>query len=112
MPTPADLIHWLTDPGHWSGSDGIPTHLVEHLHLSLESVVIGAVIALPIGIVLGHYGRFGNLAISVSNVGRAIPSYGILVIAFTLFGVGDGPSVLALTWLAIPPMDTNSYVAL
>ncbi len=82
------------------------------LHLSLESVVIGAVIALPIGIGLGHYGRFGNLAISVSNVGRAIPSYGILVIAFTLFGFGDGPIVLALTALAIPPMVTNSYVAL
>jgi len=70
------------------------------------------VIALPIGIGLGHYGRFGNLAISVSNVGRAIPSYGILVIAFTLFGFGDGPIVLALTALAIPPMVTNSYVAL
>ena len=111
-----DFLHrvllWFGDGAHWSGSDGIPTRLGEHLHLSLESVVIGAVIALPIGIGLGHYGRFGNLAISVSNVGRAIPSYGILVIAFTLFGFGDGPIVLALTALAIPPMVTNSYVAL
>jgi len=111
-----DFLHgvllWFGDGAHWRGSDGIPTRLGEHLHLSLESVVIGAVIALPIGIVLGHYGRFGNLAISVSNVGRAIPSYGILVIAFTLFGFGDGPIVLALTALAIPPMVTNSYVAL
>jgi len=112
MPTPADLIHWLTDPGHWSGSDGIPTHLVEHLQLSAESVVIGAVIALPIGIVLGHYGRFGNLAMNVSNVGRALPSFGILVIAFYLFGLGDTPIILALTMLAIPPMVTNSYVGM
>ena len=103
---------WLQDGGHWVGSDGIPTRLAEHLHLSLEALLIGAVIALPIGIVLGHFGRFGNLAISVSNIGRAIPSYGILVIAFTLFGFGDGPIVLALTALAIPPMVTNSYVAL
>lgn len=103
---------WLTDPAHWRGSDGIPTRLGEHLHLSLEAVAIGALIALPIGITLGHYGRFGNLAISVSNIGRALPSYGILVTAFQLYGLGDAPIILALTALAIPPMVTNSYVAL
>src|SRR5438477_6443935 len=103
---------WLVDPGHWQGSDGIPTRLVEHIHLSVESVVIGALIALPVGVTLGHYGRFGALAINISNAGRAIPSFGILVIAFQVFGLGDLPIVLALTALAIPPMVTNSYVAL
>ena len=111
-----DFLHgvlmWFADAAHWQGSDGIPTRLGEHLHLSIESVAIAAVIALPIGVTLGHFGRFGNLAISVSNIGRAIPSYGVLVIAFTIFGLGDGPTVLALTALAIPPMVTNSYVAL
>jgi osmoprotectant transport system permease protein len=106
------VLLWFTDGAHWQGSDGIPTRIAEHLQLSVESMVIGALIALPIGIALGHYGRFGNLAISVSNVGRAIPSYGLLVIAFTLLGFGNGPIVLALTALAIPPMVTNSYVAL
>lgn len=108
----ASVIQWVTDPAQWQGPDGIPTRLGEHLHLSIESVVIGAVIALPVGIALGHYGRFGNLAINVSNVGRAVPSFGILVIAFQAFGLGDGPIILALTALAIPPMVTNSYVAL
>ena len=103
---------WLTDPAHWQGIDGIPTRLVEQIHLSIESVAIGAVIALPIGIGLGHYGRFGNLAINISNVGRAVPSFAILVIAFQVFGLGDVPIVLALTALAVPPMVTNSYVAL
>lgn len=106
------VFFWLTNPAHWRGSDGIPTRLGEHLHLSLEAVAIGALIALPIGITLGHYGRFGNLAISVSNIGRALPSYGILVTAFQLYGLGDAPIILALTALAIPPMVTNSYVAL
>ena len=105
-------LQWLTDPAHWQGIDGIPTRLVEQIHLSIESVVIGAVIALPVGIVLGHYGRFGNLAINISNVGRAVPSFAILVIAFQVFGLGDVPIVIALTALAIPPMVTNSYVAL
>ena len=108
----AQVAAWLVDPAHWRGSDGIPTRLAEHLHLSIESVVIGALIALPVGIALGHYGRFGGLAINLSNTGRAIPSFGILVVAFQAFGLGDGPIVLALTALAIPPMVTNSYVAM
>ena len=103
---------WFADGAHWQGSDGIPTRLAEHVQLSVESVLLGAVIALPLGIALGHYGRFGNLAINISNVGRAVPSFGILVIAFQVFGLGDLPIVLALTALAIPPMVTNSYVAL
>jgi osmoprotectant transport system permease protein len=103
---------WLTDPVHWQGIDGIPTRLIEQIHLSVESVAIGAVIALPIGIVLGHYGRFGNLAINISNVGRAVPSFAILVIAFQVFGLGDVPIIIALTALAVPPMVTNTYVAL
>jgi osmoprotectant transport system permease protein len=103
---------WLTDPSHWQGIDGIPTRLGEHVHLSVESVAIGALIALPVGIVLGHYGRFGNLAINISNLGRAVPSFGILVIAFEVFGLGDLPIVIALTALAVPPMVTNTYVAM
>src|SRR5256886_8987995 len=103
---------WLADPIHWQGSDGIPTRLVEHIHLSGESVLIGAAIALPAGIALGHYGRFGALAINISNAGRAVPSFGILVIAFQVFCLGDLPIVLALTALAVPPMVTNSYRAL
>jgi osmoprotectant transport system permease protein len=103
---------WFSDPAHWTGADGIPQRLVEHVQLSAESVAIGALMALPIGIALGHYGRFGNLAINISNVGRALPSFGILIIAFQVFGLGDFPIVLSLTALAIPPMLTNTYVAL
>ncbi len=107
-----NVLRWFVDPEHWSGPDGIPIRLVQHIHLSAESVAIGALLALPVGIVLGHYGRFGNLAINMSNVGRAVPSFGILVIAFQVFGLGDLPIVISLTALAIPPMVTNSYVAL
>ncbi len=107
-----DLLHWLTDRTNWAGPNGIPTRVGEHVHLSIEAVAIGALIALPVGIALGHYGRFGNLAMNVSNVGRAVPSFAVLVIAFQVFGLGDVPIVLSLTALAIPPMLTNSYVAM
>ena len=112
MATVSAVLQWFADSANWTGTNGIPTRLVEHVQLSAESVAIGAVIALPVGIVLGHYGRFGNLAMNVSNVGRAVPSFGILVIAFQIFGLGNTPIVLALTALAIPPMVTNSYVGL
>ncbi|HET7466816.1 MAG TPA: ABC transporter permease [Candidatus Dormibacteraeota bacterium] len=108
----ASVWQWFADPSHWQGENGVPTRIVEHVQLSAESVLIGAVIALPLGIALGHYGRFGNLAINISNVGRSVPSFAILVVAFQIFGLGDLPVILALTALAIPPMVTNSYVAL
>ena len=107
-----DVWRWFLDPAHWQGEDGIPTRILEHLHLSVESLAIAALIALPAGIVLGHYGRFGGLAIGISNAGRALPTFGILVLAFQLFGLGDVPVIVALVLLAIPPMVTNSYVAL
>lgn len=106
------VFRWFSESAHWQGSDGVPTRLAQHLQLSAESVALGVLIALPIGIALGHYGRFGTFAINISNTGRAVPSFGFLVIAFQVFGLGDLPIVLALTALAIPPMVTNSYVAL
>lgn len=106
------VAQWLVDPAHWTGDDGIPTRLLQHVQLSAEAVLLGAVIALPLGILLGHYGRFGNLAISLSNVGRAVPSFGILIIAFQIWSLGDVPIIIALTALAIPPIVTNSFVAM
>jgi len=107
-----EVWRWFVDPARWTGADGIPVRLTEHLHLSIESVVLGMLIALPIGIALGHFGRFGTLAINITNVGRAVPSFGILVVAFRVFGLGDWPIVIALTALAVPPMLTSSYVAM
>jgi len=73
-------------------------------------------IALPVGIVIGHFGRGGTLAINISNVGRALPSFALLVIAFELFGLGafNGaiPPFVALVALGIPPIVTNSYLGM
>ena len=60
MSTLSAVLQWFTDPANWTGPNGIPTRLVEHVQLSAESVALGALIALPVGIVLGHYGRYGN----------------------------------------------------
>jgi osmoprotectant transport system permease protein len=108
----SDLIAWLTDPLQWSGPAGIPTRTVQHLWYSLLATAIATAIALPIGIGVGHAGRGGLLAINLSNLGRAIPSLGIIILVFTLVGFGVIPVLVALTALAIPPIVTNSYVGM
>ncbi|HVD00327.1 MAG TPA: ABC transporter permease [Candidatus Dormibacteraeota bacterium] len=105
------VIAWFLNPAHWTGSHGVPTRVLEHLQISGIAVGAALVIALPIGIALGHWGRGGLLAINVSNVGRALPSFGILVIAFEVFGLNNTPVLVALTLLAIPPVVTNSFIA-
>jgi osmoprotectant transport system permease protein len=103
---------WFLAPAHWQGASGIPTRLEEHVLMSLAATAVAAAIALPVGLALGHYGRGGALAINVSNVGRALPSFAILVIAVQLVGIGATPAFLALVALAIPPMVTNSFVGM
>jgi osmoprotectant transport system permease protein len=107
-----DLIRWLTDPGQWSGPAGIPARTVQHLWYSLLATAIAAAIALPTGVGIGHLGRGGLLAINLSNLGRALPSLGIIILVFTLVGFGVVPVLVALTALAVPPIVTNSYVGM
>jgi osmoprotectant transport system permease protein len=105
---------WLTDGAHWHGEDGIPNRLVEHLQVSATAVLLAMLIALPVGIALGHLGRGGFLAVNVGNVGRAIPTFGLLVIfaSWARIGVGNEAAILALAVFAIPPLLTNTYVGM
>ena len=108
----SDLIRWLTAPEQWSGSSGIPVRTFQHLWYSLLATAIAALVALPIGVFIGHIGRGGLLAINLSNLGRALPSLGIIILVFTLVGFGVVPVLVALTALAVPPIVTNSYVGM
>ena len=118
-----DVVRWLVDPANWSGSDGIPTRLGEHLVLSVVPLVLAVLVALPIGAWIGHTGRFANLAINVANVGRAIPSLAILaLVAMLLQGfivsiglrsiASEVATMVALFALAIPPILTNTFIGI
>lgn len=112
-----DVVAWFAAPEQWTGRDSIPVHLGGHLALSATGLLGGLLIALPIGIAIGHTGRGAFLAIGLSNVGRAIPSIAILGIVFPIslhlnLGFGFVPTVVALVALAIPPIVTNTYAAL
>jgi osmoprotectant transport system permease protein len=105
-----EVIAWLTDPAQWSGPDGIPVRTLQHLWYSVLATVIAAAIALPIGVYIGHTGRGAVFAVNLTNLGRAIPSLGIIILMFTVFGFGIAPVLITLFALAIPPIVTNSYI--
>jgi osmoprotectant transport system permease protein len=106
-----NVFEWFGDGDNWSGVDGVPNRLWEHLQLSGVAVLIAMAIALPIALVLGHIGRGGFLAVNVSNIGRAVPSFAILVLAQQVtHEIGTKPAMIALVALAVPPILTNTYV--
>ena len=105
-----EVLAWLTDPAQWSGPDGIPVRTLQHLWYSVLATVIAGAIALPIGVYIGHTGRGALIAVNLTNLGRAIPSLGIIILMFTLVGFGIVPVLVALVALAVPPIVTNSYI--
>jgi osmoprotectant transport system permease protein len=110
MSLPRQVYDWFTDPDQWHGTFGIPHRTLEHVQLSAVSVLAALAIALPVGIALGHIRRGGAAAVIVANIGRAIPSFGILVLMVQFLGIGAGPTFVALLLLALPPVLTNAYV--
>ena len=82
----------------------------EHLQVSFAAIGLACAVAIPIGLGLGHAGKGELLAISVSNVGRAVPSLALIAFFVAYIGVGFTNVMLALVLLAIPPILTNTYV--
>lgn len=113
-----DVVAWFGEEGRWlGGSDGILPRTVEHLWLAALPMIIAIVVALPVAVWLGHR-RIGEFSVNaVVNVGRAIPSFGLLILAGVFFlraGVSlrFWPAVVALVVLAVPPIFTNAYTAI
>ena len=114
-----NLVSWLTDPVNWSGPDGIPTRLLEHVWYSALSLLVAALIAIPLGFVIGHTGRGRFFVVNLAGAARAIPSLGLLFIMILwLFPKFQGdyrdlafivPSLIVLVVLAIPPMMAGAY---
>jgi osmoprotectant transport system permease protein len=121
MNTLSQTWDYLTTPSNWTGADGLWTLLVQQLLISLTALTIAMLLALPIALWLGHLGRAGFLAINISNIGRAVPTFALLAILVTLdhpgvstfgpYGRAGIATLIALTLFALPPIVTNGYVA-
>jgi osmoprotectant transport system permease protein len=106
------LWQWLTDPAHWSGPNGLVQRLAEHVGYATAATVFAAVLVVPVALWIGHTGRGRLLAVQIGNLGRAIPTFGLILAAFTLFGYGLTPVYIALVALAVPPILVNTVAGI
>lgn len=112
-----DVAEWFTEPGRWLGEDGIVFRTLEHLLLAIVPMIIAVAMAVPLAVWLAHRRKGEFLANAVVNVGRAIPSFGLLILAGVFFARAGvslrfWPAVVALFALAVPPIFTNAYTAI
>jgi osmoprotectant transport system permease protein len=113
----AEVADWFTEPGRWLGEDGIVPRTIEHLWMATLPMVVAIVVAVPLAVVMAHRRKGEFVANAIVNVGRAIPSFGLIVLAGVFFARAGvslrfWPAVVALIALAIPPIFTNSYTAI
>ena len=73
------VLAWFLDPANWMGPTGIPARLTEHVEIAGLAIAAATIIGLPIGLYIGHTGRAANFAINTANIGRAVPSYALMV---------------------------------
>ena len=81
------------------------------VELAGAALGIALLLALPLGLWLGHRHRGLFLAASISNVGRALPSLVLIAFGLTVLGIGFWNNTVALVVLAVPPILTNAYFA-
>jgi osmoprotectant transport system permease protein len=104
-----NLFGYLFDPDNWTGTQGIPARLVEHLGYTALTLLIALVIAVPIGAWIGHTGRGGFLVVGLANGLRALPTLGLLVLIVGATGLGLLGPITALVILAVPPILAGTY---
>jgi osmoprotectant transport system permease protein len=107
-----ETVDWLSRSSVWSGPDGIPTRLFEHIWYSGFAVLVAALIALPLGLLTGHTGRGSSLAAALSNLWRALPTLGLVILVFRLEPLSIWPVLVALVVIAVPPILLNTDVGI
>jgi osmoprotectant transport system permease protein len=105
-------IQWIFDPARWSGPGDMQSRILEQLAYTFGAVAIAAVIAIPVGLLIGHTGKGRDVAVSLSGGLRALPSLGLLIIFALLIGIGFKAPLLAFVILAIPPVLSGAYAGI
>lgn len=107
----ADAFAWLTAPEQWAGDGALPVRLGEHLYYTLIALLIAALVAVPLGYLVGHTGRGKQLAVGLSGAGRALPSLGLLTVLTLIVGVGDADIAATIVFvvLGVPSVLAGAY---
>jgi len=105
-------LAYIFTAGNWSGKAGLGTRILEHLQYTGVAVVVSALIAIPIGLVIGHTGRGSGLVVTAVNALRALPTLGVLLLGVLLWGLGLLPPTVALSLLGVPPLLAGTYAGI
>jgi osmoprotectant transport system permease protein len=82
---------------------------LEHLEYTAAAVAVSALVAIPVGLIVGHTGRGTLVVVSLVNALRALPTLGVLLLAVLLWGLGLVPPIVALMLLGVPPLLAGTY---
>lgn len=115
-----DAIRWLFDPANYVAGTISPLPIQdrvgEHLWYTFVAVLISALIALPLGLFIGHTGRGRQFVIGFTGMMRALPTLGLLMALFLIVGATVPftqaaflASIIALVILAIPSTLAGAY---
>jgi osmoprotectant transport system permease protein len=105
-------VSYLLTADNWTGPVGLAARTLEHLEYTAIAVGASAVIAVPIGLIIGHTGRGTQLVVGAVNGLRSLPTLGVLLLGVLLFGLGAGPPLVALMLLGIPPLLAGTYAGI
>lgn len=102
-------LSYIFTADNWGGPAGLAARIAEHLQYTAIALVFSALIAIPIGLVIGHSRRGTFLVVGVVNALRALPTLGVLLLGVLLWGLGLVPPTVALMLLGIPPILAGTY---
>lgn len=107
-----DALRWVADPANATGPGGYLHLIWQHLGYTLLGVVVAMLVALPIGLYVGHTGRFRSLAVLATGLTRALPTLGLMTLLALMFGIGLVAPTLAFVVLAVPSILAGAYSGL
>jgi osmoprotectant transport system permease protein len=106
------FVDYVSDPNTWTGATGLLARIAEHAGYTVSALAIAALIALPVGLLIGHTNRGSFLALNIANAARALPSTGLLIFMALAIAIGVLPAVAALVVLGIPPILASTYAGI
>jgi osmoprotectant transport system permease protein len=105
-------ISYVLTADNWAGPVGLAARILEHLEYTALAVGASALIAIPVGLIIGHTGRGTLLVVGAVNGLRSLPTLGVLLFGTLLFGLGLGPSLVALMLLGVPALLAGTYAGI
>lgn len=107
-----EALRWIFNPAVHEGANSLAVRIGEHLSYTFGAVVLGAVIAIPLGILVGHTRRGTAVTVSLTGGLRALPSLGVLILIALSVGIGFQAPLATFVIMAIPPLLAGTYAGI